>query len=170
MLLGMLNPFEDITKLQTAMELIAGTWAATQAEITDFIPDHFGFFVSDTTAAINTLKYTAPVTPAELVQRRSYVMIELLNYLNQTTIKEFVAVSFGLASSQAAVLLNSLHLPAQTDTLLTVLQDARLHARNEENEYLYDVSPISLPEVFAALRLLHNRLWRHAASNSASRS
>ena len=155
MLLGMLNPFEDAAKLQTAMELIAGTWAVTQTEITDFITDHFEIFVSDITDAINTLKYTAPATPAQLVQRRSYVMGELLDYLNQTAIKEFVAVSFGLASSQAAVLLNSLHLPAAPDTLLTVLQDARLHARNEENEYLYDVSPTSLPEIFAALRLLH---------------
>ena len=155
MLLGMLNPFEDASKLQTAMDIIAGIWTATQTEITEFITDHFGIFVSDITKAIDTLKYSTPATPAQLEQRRNYTMGELLNYFNQTTIKEFVAVIFSLESSQAAVLLNNLHLPAQTDTLLTKLRDEKLHARNGENEYLYEVTPANMPDVFAALHLLH---------------
>ena len=54
MLLGMLEPFKDAAKLKVALDVLAGTWAATQAEITTFITDHFGIFVSDIIAAINT--------------------------------------------------------------------------------------------------------------------
>jgi peptidoglycan hydrolase-like protein with peptidoglycan-binding domain len=155
MLLAMLTPFEDAAVLQTAMDVISGTWSATQSEISDFITTHFTLFVSDITDAIDHLKYTAPATPAELEDRRAYCMGELLNYLNRTTIKEFVAVAFGLESSQADVLLNTLHLPSQTESLLTILQDEKLHARDDENEYMYEVSPVNLPDVFAALLLLH---------------
>jgi len=155
MLLEMLSPFEDALKLNTAMQLIAGTWSASQSEISDFITANFSIFVSDITDAINNLNYTLVPTPAQLQQRRSYVMSELLNYLNRTSIKEFVAIVFSLESNQADVLLYSLHLPGQTNTLLTILQDEKLHVRDNKNKYIYELTPANLPDIFASLHLLH---------------
>ncbi|MBT8340510.1 MAG: hypothetical protein HKP58_00855, partial [Desulfatitalea sp.] len=155
MLLAMLTPFEDAGRLQTAMDIIAGTWPATQTEITDFITEHFTRFIPDATDAIAHLGYTGPVTPGQLEDRRAYCMEALLNYFNRTTIKEFVAVTFGLESSQADVLLNGLHLPSRTERLLAILQDEKLHARDDENRYRYAPSPEALPDIFAALHLVH---------------
>jgi len=154
-LLGMLSPFADATNLQRMLDIITGVWSATQAEITTFITTYLGDFVSDLTGAINALKYTSPVTPVEATKRRAYLESELLNYLNRTTVKEFIAVGFSLESRQAEILLNHLHLPGLSDTLLTVLQETKLHARDNENEYLYEISPSDLPDIFAAMQLLH---------------
>jgi hypothetical protein len=155
MLLGLLAPFADAARLQTMLDIIAGAWSASEAEITGFITDHLGPFVADATHAVNVLKDTGPLSPAQLLERRSYVMTELLNYLNATATKECVAAALGMDSSQASLLLNGLHLPGSSRYLLTVLQDEKLHARDGKNGYLYEISSANLPDVFAAFQLLH---------------
>ncbi|MDY6903371.1 MAG: neuraminidase-like domain-containing protein [Thermodesulfobacteriota bacterium] len=154
-LLAMVGPFADPAVLATAMEVIAGTWTASQSEITIFIEDSFGVFVGDTEEAVDALEYTAPASPSELMERRDYVMAEILNYLNHTTIKEFTADTYSLESSQASVLLDNLHLPSQARSLLAVLQDDRLFERDADNAYVYELTPDDLPDLFAALQLLH---------------
>ena len=155
MLLGLLTPFADAAVLKTMVDIIAGAWTGTETEIAGFITDHLGAFVADATQAVDVLKFSGPLSPAELAQRRSYVMTELLNYLNRTAIKEFVAASLGLESSQTSVLLNGLHLPGSSRHLLTVLQDEKLHARDGKSGYLYEISSANLPDIFAAFQLLH---------------
>ena len=155
MLMAMVGPFADPAVLATAMEVIAGTWTASQSEITTFIEACFGVFVADTVAAVDTLKYTTPVSSSQLMERRDYVMAEILNYLNRTTIKEFTADTYSLESSQASVLLDNLHLPSQARSLLAVLQDDRLFERDADNTYVYELDPDELPDLFAALHLLH---------------
>jgi peptidoglycan hydrolase-like protein with peptidoglycan-binding domain len=155
MLLAMLKTFADPVVLQTALDLIAGVWTATQAQMTTFITDQMGVFVLDVAHAIDRLKYVAPITGAELNDRRAYVFDELLNYLNRTMVKEFVAVTFALDSSGAAVLLNRLHLQGKTACLLGVLQDAKLYEKDGKNEYVYEISALNFPDMFAALMLLH---------------
>jgi hypothetical protein len=155
MLLAMLKTFADPVTLQTALDLIAGVWTATQAEITAFITDQMGVFVLDVNDAIDRLKYIAPAIGTQLDDRRAYVFDELLNYLNRTMVKEFVAVTFGLDSPGANVFLDRLHLQGKTDSLLSVLQDARLYEKDEKNEYVYEISALNFPDMFAALTLLH---------------
>jgi hypothetical protein len=155
MLLGLLSPFADVATLKTMMDIIAGLWSASEAEISGFITDHLSAFVSDVVRAVDVLKYTAPVTPAGLEKRRSYLMAELLNYLNLTSIKEFVAAALSIEITHASVLLNGLHLPGSSLNLLTVLQDEKLHMRDGNNGYLYEISSANLPDIFAAFQLLH---------------
>ncbi|MDY6824482.1 MAG: neuraminidase-like domain-containing protein [Thermodesulfobacteriota bacterium] len=154
-LLAMVGSFADTGILETAMTVIAGTWTASHAEIIEFIKTRFGVFVDNTADAVDTLKYTAPATPAALAIRRAYVMAELFNYLNRTTVKAFIADTFALESSQAQVLLDSLHLPSEARHLLSVFQDEELFERDADNEYVCELTPENLPDSFAALYLLH---------------
>ncbi|HSR10696.1 MAG TPA: neuraminidase-like domain-containing protein, partial [Thermodesulfobacteriota bacterium] len=155
LLLSMLTPFADSAARQAMLDIIGGVWPGSQSEITDFITGHLGPFLADPSQAVEQLKYTAPPSPAEVQQRRSYVTAELLVYLNRTAIKEFTAAAFGLESSQASVLLDRLHLPGSSDSILGVLQDPKLHAADGRNGFLHAIAPADLPEIFSAFRLLH---------------
>jgi hypothetical protein len=155
MLLGMIDTFAEKQAVTVAMGIIAGTWSATPAEKEAFITASMGVFLSDVATAITVLAYSAPVNPAAYAARRSYVITELLNYFNKTTVKECMAIAFGIDSSHAETALRKLHLPAKTESLLTVLQDPKLHSKDSIGEYQYEITRTALPDIFSALELMH---------------
>jgi len=155
MLLNMLAPFEDTQVMGIVFLILAGTWSATQTEITEFIEMYFSPFVSDIEDAVNTLKYTAAVSESELAERRSYLKTELVNYISMTTVKELTAVSFSIHPGQADLLLTGLTLDSGTQRLITILQSPKLFEKGSDDEYVYDIDTVNLNDVFRAMKLLH---------------
>ncbi|THB75021.1 MAG: hypothetical protein D3926_21085 [Desulfobacteraceae bacterium] len=155
LLLKMLKPFEDQTVLDTMFLILAGTWPEDQAAVTAFIETHLTGLVSDLDGTISALAYTAPISPAELITRRAYLKNELLNTISRTTVKELVAVSFGILPGQADVLLNTLVLDGPSRPLISVLLAETLFEKDADDEYVCPIYEDSLPDLYRAMRLLH---------------
>ncbi len=155
MLLTMLAPFEDKNIRNIVFMILAGTWAQPQAVVTSFLKTHFQTFVSDMDATIALLGFSSPVGSTELATRRNHLKNELVNYIAMTTIKELIAVSFGIKPGQADLLLNNLKLDLGTRRLIGTLQSAKLFEKESDGEYVYEINEANLTDVFRAMKLLH---------------
>jgi hypothetical protein len=155
MLLKMLRPFEEQKIRDTVFAILGGTWSASQAEVIAFITQYFTEIIHDLEAALSVLAYTGPVSGDKLTERRRFLQNELVNYLVITTLKELVAVSFGLEPQQADLLLHNLTLTGDSAPLIATLQSAALFAKAADETYINAISEDTLPEIYRAMRLLH---------------
>jgi peptidoglycan hydrolase-like protein with peptidoglycan-binding domain len=148
---GALGPMDN-TQLAAAL---APFIALLNTAVVDFTAAAFS--VEETNFIINFDAVAAtPGGKAELVENIDALQQNLETLLNQNKnqIKAQAAASFGLTDQQAAVLLESLTVPPAPETLLQILEDESLTAKDTDGNYT-EINRPNYPQHYNAYTLLH---------------
>lgn len=102
-------------------------------------------------AAINDANKATLVESIKLLQEN---LSGLLNQ-NENQIKSQVASSFNITDSQSGILLDNLSLDGSPETLLEILEDESLIEKDDEDNYINEITRANFPTFFDTYSLLH---------------
>jgi hypothetical protein len=153
--LAQVPPFSDPALLATAISIVNDTFTGTLAQRNAFIAANFSSFV-DPVSAEGELAPLGALTPAQrqaaVVQRANEMLAPLATFLTQTRVIAALAPSLGLQPDVTALLVEQLHVPGTTRTLLSVLTDT--HLIDKPGGTYTPLTRASFPNQFIAVDLL----------------
>ena len=150
-----------------ALTIIADTFSGTPAQRTTLIAQYFSGVFTNMAAAQTELSALpsglAPAARQTAVDARfAYVQPALQTYLlttqKQSMIAHTVATDLQSDVPSSSALLTGVILPTTTATLLQVLNDSRLIAKNAGGDYQYSLDHTNFPAIYKATILLFKAL------------
>jgi hypothetical protein len=148
--------FTDPAVLATAISIVMDTYTDTLANRNAFISSNFGVFMDPATAQTFLKPLSGGLTPAArkaaIDQRARQVLAALAAFLTQTRVIGALAAGIQLQNDVTALLVQQLHVPGTTLTLLAVLTDPSLIAQTGGN--YTPINPTNFPNHYLAVRLL----------------
>ncbi|MGW0231443.1 Tc toxin subunit A-related protein [Actinopolymorpha singaporensis] len=146
-----------------ALALIDGTWVGTPTAHDALIDTLFAGLLDLPTAKAKLAPLPAGLSPADkqtaVDARFAYVAPVLEGMLLRTQtdayVHQQVAGALDVDVPSATALLDTLHVPSGTVSLLRTLTDTRLIEHLPDGSYRYALKEADFPEAFKGLRLLH---------------
>ncbi|MFF4293562.1 neuraminidase-like domain-containing protein [Streptomyces vinaceus] len=162
--LGLVPTIAADADLVTALSLVNGSWAGTNAEREALIYRYFGVLFEDLTEAHAKLaEMPAGETPAQrqtrIDARFACVMpplhVFLLRAQKDRYIDQQVAAFLGIDEGSASMALTRLHLPGSTADLRNAINDPRLLVTATDGSFQFPLDGLTFSNTYEALRLMH---------------